>query len=159
MSELEVIKSILGNPFHETEFGMLYNMDCKIALKRLKSHDLIDCTITSPPYNIGKEYESVLPHEQYVDWLVDIFDLTQGITKKDGSLLLNVGYLSIENVGHAIPITYKVGSGILSVFLADCSVMAPIFVQFPQKYAIYLKFMHKILKNVFNFGCTLKHII
>ena len=106
MRELDDIKRILGNPFHETEFGLLYNMDCELALKRLRSQELIDCTITSPPYNIGKEYESVLPHEQYVDWLVDIFDLTQCITKKDGSLLLNVGYLSIENVGHAIPITY-----------------------------------------------------
>ena len=106
MSELEIVKEILGKPYHETEYGLIYNSDCKVALQKLKGHSIVNCTITSPPYNIGKEYESVMPYQEYVKWLTDAFSLTKNITKDNGSLLLNVGYLSIENVGHAVPITY-----------------------------------------------------
>ena len=106
MSELEIVKEILGKPYHETEYGLIYNLDCKVALQKLKGHSIVNSTITSPPYNIGKEYESVMPYQEYVKWLTDVFSLTKNITKDNGSLLLNVGYLSIENVGHAVPITY-----------------------------------------------------
>lgn len=106
MTELETVKEILGKPFHETEYGLLYNMDCKAALLKLSGLPIVNCTVTSPPYNIGKEYESVLPYTEYVTWLSGIFSLTKSITKDNGSLLLNVGYLSINNIGHAIPITY-----------------------------------------------------
>lgn len=106
MSELEIVKEILGSPYHETEYGLIYNLDCRAALQKLKGHSVVNCTITSPPYNIGKEYESVMPYQEYVKWLTDVFSLTTNITKDNGSLLLNVGYLSIDNVGHAVPITY-----------------------------------------------------
>lgn len=106
MAELKFVKDILGNPYHETEYGLIYNMDCKVALQQLEGHSFINCTITSPPYNIGKEYESIMPYQSYVDWLSDIFALVKNVTSEDGSLLLNIGYMSIDDIGHAIPIAY-----------------------------------------------------
>ena len=108
MTELENIKEKLGTPYHETEYGLIYNMDCAEGLKRLSPIRLINSTITSPPYNIGKEYESVVPYAQYIDWLANILSLVNTVTSDNGSLLLNIGYLSIENQAHAIPIPYLI---------------------------------------------------
>lgn len=51
----EEIKNILGEPYFECKYGLLYNMDCEKALEKLDSPCLAS-TITSPPYNIGKSY-------------------------------------------------------------------------------------------------------
>ena len=67
---------------------------------------IIDCTITSPPYNIGKEYEEVSDVHEYVEWLARIFAETERATNSKGSLFLNLGYLKIENTARAIPIPY-----------------------------------------------------
>ena len=82
-------------------------MDCKEGLNLLKQSGVrIDTTITSPPYNIGKEYENNIPLEEYIKWLIDIDTLIYNVTKSDGAYLLNVGYLRVENKGRAVPIPY-----------------------------------------------------
>ncbi|WAC42344.1 DNA-methyltransferase [Pedobacter sp. SL55] len=109
MSRLEDIKKVLGSPSYENEFGLIYNMDCLEGLSILSESGLnIDATITSPPYNIGKEYEKIMPLNEYVNWLEEVFNLVFNITKEDGALLLNVGYLGIPNIGKAVPITYLI---------------------------------------------------
>lgn len=105
MIRIEKIKEKLGKPYFENEYGIIYNLDCKDALSKING-ELIDSTITSPPYNIGKEYEKVLPIEEYIDWISSILNNIYKITKKDGNLLLNVGYIKIEDKGRAIPIPY-----------------------------------------------------
>jgi len=107
MSKIENIKNVLGQPDYENDFGLIYNQDCQEGLKKLLNSGVeLDITITSPPYNIGKEYEKIMPLNEYIDWLVDICDNIYNLTKKDGSFLLNVGYLSVEGKGKAVPITY-----------------------------------------------------
>lgn len=107
MSKIESIKSVLGQPDYENDYGLIYNQDCQEGLRRLINSGVeLDITITSPPYNIGKEYEKIMPLNEYIDWLVDICDTIYSLTKKDGSFLLNVGYLSVEGKGKAVPITY-----------------------------------------------------
>jgi adenine-specific DNA-methyltransferase len=107
MSKIENIKNVLGQPDYENDFGLIYNQDCQEGLKKLLNNGVeLDITITSPPYNIGKEYEKIMPLDDYIDWLVDICDNIYNLTKKDGSFLLNVGYLSVEGKGKAVPITY-----------------------------------------------------
>jgi len=107
MSKIENIKNVLGQPDYENDFGLIYNQDCQEGLKKLLNNGVeLDITITSPPYNIGKEYEKIMPLNEYIDWLVDICDNIYNLTKKDGSFLLNVGYLSVEGKGKAVPITY-----------------------------------------------------
>ena len=102
----EKVKSILGTPFYENEQTIIYNMDCVEGLKKLNGKLEIDSTITSPPYNIGKEYEKILSLNKYISWLSGICHQIYDITKSNGSFILNVGYLSVEGKGKAVPITY-----------------------------------------------------
>jgi len=99
----------LGEPFYKNERILLYNMNCREGISKLAYHNIeIDSTITSPPYNIGKEYESILSVDEYLLWLTDILNSVYNITKYNGSLLLNVGYLEVKNKGRAIPIPYLI---------------------------------------------------
>ncbi|HAM97485.1 MAG TPA: site-specific DNA-methyltransferase [Marinilabiliales bacterium] len=101
------IKNVLGNPFYENEDSIIYNMDCLEGLKILRDNNIkIDSTITSPPYNIGKEYENIKPVNDFVNWITEISDLIYDITKSNGCYLLNVGYMEVPNKGRAVPITY-----------------------------------------------------
>lgn len=104
---LGFIKEILGEPYYENDYGLIYNMDCEIGLERLQN-SFIDITITSPPYNIGKEYEQTLRVPEYIEWLERIFYKVYSLTKSNGSFFLNVGYLELKDIGHAVPITYLI---------------------------------------------------
>lgn len=81
---------------------------CGDALEVLRQlpNDHVDLTITSPPYNIGKEYEAKLSLPEYIlwcgEWLREIFR----VTKPDGSLWLNLGYVEVEGKGRAVPLPY-----------------------------------------------------
>ena len=105
LEKIDKIRNILGEPYYETENFLLYNGDAIEYMKEIPN-EIIDLTITSPPYNIGKEYEEVLPIEEYVDWCKDWINKIYDLTKEDGALLLNIGYLEIPNVGRNIPIPY-----------------------------------------------------
>jgi len=70
------------------------------------SENTVDLTITSPPYNIGKEYEKPLVLSEYLNWceawLAEIFR----VTKPGGALWLNLGYIEVSKKGRAVPLTY-----------------------------------------------------
>lgn len=101
----EKVKEVLGNPFYECKYGMIYNMDCEQALSMLKEA-CFSSTITSPPYNIGKAYEQIMPLDKYINWLENISAHIHRLTKPNGSYLLNIGYLSVPDKGRAVPISY-----------------------------------------------------
>lgn len=102
---MKTIKEILGEPYYENEYGLLYNMDCQEGLKKL-GEATIDATITSPPYNIGKAYETIMPVDDYVKWLLNIISSIYNVTVPNGTFVLNVGYLKKEGVSRALPIPY-----------------------------------------------------
>lgn len=58
------------------------------------------CIITSPPYNIGKNYgESVndnRPMHEYLEWIRTVFRECKRVLAENGSLFVNVGYSNIE---------------------------------------------------------------
>lgn len=60
LDKIKSIKQVLGNPYAEGETYLLYNRDCLEAMRSLPD-GLVDLTVTSPPYNIGKAYETILP--------------------------------------------------------------------------------------------------
>ncbi len=103
--DLNEIKEILGKPFFENENFLLYNGDSLDFMAKLPS-EVIDLTITSPPYNIGKEYENVKPLNDYISWCEKWISQVYDLTKEYGSFLLNLGYLEIEDVGRNVPIPY-----------------------------------------------------
>ena len=54
----------------------------------------VDVIVTSPPYNINKEYGSYRDNKErkdYLDWLYEIAQLSYLILKDNGSFFLNVG--------------------------------------------------------------------
>lgn len=63
-------------------------------------------TITSPPYNIGKEYEAPRDLKDYIGWCETWVALIHGITAPQGAFWLNLGYLAMAGRAKAIPIPY-----------------------------------------------------
>lgn len=100
------LRKALGTPYFENDSVLLYQGDCRDHMQHLIGSVEIPLTITSPPYNIGKEYERQLPMDQYLDWcaawIQDIWDLTTA----DGALWLNLGYVALPGVARAIPLPY-----------------------------------------------------
>jgi adenine-specific DNA-methyltransferase len=101
----EKLTSVLGAPFFETDRCILF---CGDALKLQKQlpHCLFDAIITSPPYNIGKEYEKIMPLQEYVRWSAEWMSDSSKLLTLDGTLLLNLGYISVDNKGRAVPLAY-----------------------------------------------------
>jgi adenine-specific DNA-methyltransferase len=73
---------------------------------KLLRNNIVDLTITSPPYNIGKAYETPLPLEDYLDWCESWMREIYRVTEQQGAFWLNLGYLEIEDKAKAIPIPY-----------------------------------------------------
>ncbi|MCX6778125.1 MAG: site-specific DNA-methyltransferase [Candidatus Micrarchaeota archaeon] len=76
-----------------TPLNKLYVEDC-IAFMRRLPHSCIDVIVTSPPYNIGKdysEYEDNKTREQYLDWMEQVAVESKRVLRPAGSFFLNVG--------------------------------------------------------------------
>lgn len=53
----------------------------------------IQCVVTSPPYNMGREYETNTTTHNYVSWLSNIVSMLGDVISDGGSLWLQVGNL------------------------------------------------------------------
>jgi adenine-specific DNA-methyltransferase len=104
MSSIEIVR-LLGKPYFQAADCLIYNMDCLEAMKLLPD-GFVDLTITSPPYNIGKEYEKSLLLDEYLDWCKQWIAEVYRLTVDQGAFWLNLGYLSIRDRAKAIPISY-----------------------------------------------------
>jgi adenine-specific DNA-methyltransferase len=103
----QTLTTHIGKPFYSDAGFILYQGDATDFLSKLSYSDLkIDLTITSPPYNIGKEYEQVLSINDYIDWCANWLQQIYQITKDDGAFWLNVGYLEVPEKGLCVPIPY-----------------------------------------------------
>ena len=101
------LKDSIGEPFYSDSGFILYNGDCYDFLKKLQqSPILFDLTVTSPPYNIGKEYEKIQSVDEYINWCERWINYIFHLTKLDGSFWLNVGYLQVPEKGLCVPIPY-----------------------------------------------------
>lgn len=103
--KLEKIKSYIGCPAFEGEGVSIFHGDCLQLIKELPD-GLIDLTVTSPPYNIGKEYEEIQDLGTYLQWCWSWISEIYRITKDNGSFWLNLGYLELPERAKAIPIPY-----------------------------------------------------
>lgn len=102
---LESIRKQLGSPYFETADCLLYCGDALGFMKKINV-PLLDLTVTSPPYNIGKEYEETLPLQEYLNWCKDWISEIHRLTKNQGAFWINIGYLEIPEKGKAVPIPY-----------------------------------------------------
>jgi len=100
------IESALGPADYSSPGVRLYNRDCLQAIRQLRSSDIVKLTITSPPYNIGKEYEGEVSQHEYLGWCADWIREIHRVTASDGAFWLNLGYVSKPGRARAIPIPY-----------------------------------------------------
>ncbi len=67
---------------------------------------VVSLTVTSPPYNIGKEYEQVIDHEEYLTWCESWIREVYRISSAKGAFWLNLGYFEWLGRAKALPIIY-----------------------------------------------------
>ena len=75
----------------------IWQGDALLFLQGLPREQLFDLVVTSPPYNIGKEYEIRQELEKYLEWQESIIDEIIPRLKKGGSLCWQVGNYVAEN--------------------------------------------------------------
>jgi site-specific DNA-methyltransferase (adenine-specific) len=75
------------------KINKIYCMDCLQGLPLLDEAS-VDVIVSSPPYNIGKQYRSyndVRPRNEYLGWMETIAKVCATKLKEKGSFFLNVG--------------------------------------------------------------------
>jgi len=102
---LKEFRRLLGAPYLETESCLLYNIDCVAGLRSI-GEGMVNLTVTSPPYNIGKEYEAATDIESYVTWCRTWLEGIGRSTATEGAFWLNLGYLPWPGRAKALPISY-----------------------------------------------------
>lgn len=101
----ERVIAALGRPYCRGERYAVYRDDCLQLMPALEDRTF-DLTVTSPPYNIGKEYETPLPLSTYLDWCECWMREINRLTAARGAFWLNLGYLQIEGRAKAAPLAY-----------------------------------------------------
>ena len=76
----------------DTQKSKIIRADCKKALNKVDDSS-VQLVVTSPPYNIGKEYEKDvrLSLDQYLEWLEPIIDQLCSKVAENGSVCWQVG--------------------------------------------------------------------
>lgn len=71
--------------------NIIFGLDVEKVLDRLPNKPLFDLVVTSPPYDIGKEYENRMPLSDYVEWQRRIISKIYPRLKDRGSICWEVG--------------------------------------------------------------------
>ena len=101
------LESVLGKPYYSRDGFILYSGDSLQFLRLLsQSRFRVHLTVTSPPYNIGKEYETRQNLDDYLSWCEEWISLIRKVTVPTGALWLNLGYLEVPGKGQCVPIPY-----------------------------------------------------
>jgi len=80
----------IAKHFSISERAVVFEGDCLELLKNVPS-DSIQLIITSPPYNLGKEYERKLKPEEYFDQQRKVITECSRVLNKTGSICWQVG--------------------------------------------------------------------
>lgn len=100
-------RSVLGEPYFAEDGFILYQEDCLKGLRRLAETTLrVPLTVTSPPYNIGKEYEELRPLPEFIEWCSLWMNAVHALATDAGSFWLNLGYVEFPAKGKAVPLSY-----------------------------------------------------
>lgn len=92
MSDPKYLPGLEGVMSYTTSFALRHG-DCLEGMKGLPEES-VDIVVTSPPYNLGIDYQNYkdnLTSEEYLAWSRDWTDQVKRVLKPDGSFFLNVG--------------------------------------------------------------------
>ena len=104
---LTSFRSSLGNPAYEDDDILLFHGNSLRLMEQMPTES-IPLTVTSPPYNIGKEYEKIKSIKEYVGWTTAWTTQVHDLTTPTGAFWLNLGYMPIDGRAKAMPIPYLV---------------------------------------------------
>ena len=102
---LEALRQIEEKLFYSNKDVQIYCGDCLNGMAQIPE-GLVALTVTSPPYNIGKEYEKVIEQQKYLDWCESWIKEIYRITRQNGAFWLNLGYFELPDRAKALPIAY-----------------------------------------------------
>ena len=74
-----------------TDTTCIYQMDVEKFLDSLPEEPIFDLVVTSPPYDIGKEYENKMPLDEYVAWQDRVIRKIYPRLKDTGSICWEIG--------------------------------------------------------------------
>ncbi len=80
--------------------------DVERFLDMLPAEPIFDLVVTSPPYNLGKEYEKKMPLDEYVNWQKRIISKIHLRLKETGSICWQVGNY-VDN-GKVVPLDIEI---------------------------------------------------
>ena len=86
---IDIIHNIEKGVLPNTATTQLFLMDVEKFLDALPMQPIFDLVVTSPPYNIGKEYENQVPLSDYYDWQKRIIEKIYPRLKDNGSISLH----------------------------------------------------------------------
>lgn len=91
----KVIKKSVHGLNTMINLNRIYQEDCLSFMSKLRDQKiLVDVVVTSPPYNMNKEYgiyKDNKEREKYLQWMKNVAEKSYDILKDDGSFFLNVG--------------------------------------------------------------------
>jgi len=105
MSDVKVIRDASEVGTVSSSESAIFGMDVEKFLDSLPEEPIFDLVVTSPPYNIGKEYEKKVALEQYVAWQKRIIEKIYVRLKDTGSICWEVGNY-VDN-GAIVPLDYE----------------------------------------------------
>jgi adenine-specific DNA-methyltransferase len=86
----------------KSESYLIWQADVEMLLDVLPEEPIFDLVVTSPPYNLGKEYEKKSTLENYLSWQERIIRKILPRVKETGSICWQVGNL-VDN-GQIMPL-------------------------------------------------------
>ena len=86
----------------EVKLDLMNKINCGDTLDLMKNieSNSVHLAITSPPYNVGKEYDEhndLMMYEEYLDWLSEVWIETQRVLIDGGRFALNIGPTGIRD--------------------------------------------------------------
>jgi len=91
----------IAHSYEPTADVTLYSGDCRQLLEQIPNGEA-QLIVTSPPYNIGKEYEKRVPVEEYVSQQSEVMGLCVRKLSRTGSICWEVG--NYVDDGEIIPL-------------------------------------------------------
>jgi adenine-specific DNA-methyltransferase len=74
----------------ELPMNTVEQMDCVIGMQHLQEES-VDLIVTSPPYNIGKSYETKSDLASYLSWQREVIHACERVLRVGGSIVYQVG--------------------------------------------------------------------
>ena len=104
MGDIIIIRDIEDITTVTSNENVLFDMDVEKLLDALPEKPIFDLIVTSPPYNIGKEYEKKTSIDEYAKWQERIIKKLYARLKVNGSICWQVGSY-VEN-NEVLPLDY-----------------------------------------------------